>query len=133
MVPPFENYTPCPCLCFPLPKVQKFGFLLTKKIIWSILYVKHTLVQQVSMCVCVCLCIIYYVLIGFIRIIIVSYAIVMFQVLFRYSYTGESLNLRKKTSKSVLYEQRWKKSEITILQKRFPELDYKSSAIYNDS
>ena len=60
----------------------------------------------VCVCVCVCLCIIYYVLIGFIRIIIVSYAIVMFQVLFRYSYTGESLNLRKKTSKSVLYEQR---------------------------
>ena len=53
LVPPFENYTAYPCLCFPPPKVQKSGLLLTKKIIWSILYVKHTLVQQVSMFVCV--------------------------------------------------------------------------------
>ena len=47
--------------------------------------------------------------------------------------TGESLNLRKITSKSVLHEQCLKVPGTATIKTRFPKLDYKSSASYNNS
>ena len=65
--------------------------------------------------------------IGFVRTMVISSAIVLVLVL----TNGESLNLRKKTSKSVIYEPCLKLPGTTTYKKRFPKLDYKSS--YNDS
>ena len=46
-----------------------------------------------------------------------------------YSQTGESLNLRNKTSKSTLYGQCLKVPGTTTFKKRFPKLEYKRKAV----
>ena len=58
---------------------------------------------------------------------IVIHALVLAQLLFRYSQTGEIVNLRKITSKSVLYEQCLEVPTITNFEKNYPKLDHKSS------
>ena len=52
---------------------------------------------------------------------------------FRYSQTGEKLNLRKKSKNSVWCEKYLKVPETTTLKKRLPKLECKSSDSYNDS
>lgn len=63
---------------------------------------------------------------GFIRMIVI-HALVLAQLLFRYSQTGEIVNLRKRTSKSVLYEQCLEVPAIANFEKSYPKLDHKSS------
>ena len=60
----------------------------------------------------------------------------LFIVLVWVSMIDEILNLRKKTSKFVCYEQYLKVYIYTwdhYFRKRCPKLDYKSTASYNDS
>ena len=66
--------------------------------------------------------------IGFIRIMILSYGIVLVQV----SQRDEGLNLRNKTDMFLSYEQWLKVTEATTFKKKIPKLNYKHSISYNN-
>ena len=67
--------------------------------------------------------------IGFVRVMILSYAIIVFQVLLN----KWKSKFMMKTNKPVLYEQCLKLSGTTTSKTRFSKLGYKSIVSYNDS